>query len=62
MGSHIEAIIFDGDPQAAAVPEGLRTVPLSAGLTMLPVTSGLVTRLDAGAIGDDRIPGAWKLR
>jgi hypothetical protein len=29
---------------------------------MLPVTSGLVTRLDADAIGDDRIPAAWKLR
>jgi hypothetical protein len=62
VGTLIEAIIFDGDPGTAAVPEGFRTAPLSAGLTMLPVVHELVSSLDPGAVGDERIPGNWALR
>jgi hypothetical protein len=61
MGTLIEAIIFDGDPSAAVVPEGLRTAPLSEGLTMLPVVREVLSRLDPGAIGDERIPADWIL-
>jgi hypothetical protein len=62
MGTLIEAIIFDGDPRTAAVPQGLRTAPLRVGLTMLPVTSELLTKVDPAAVGDERIPSGWMLR
>jgi hypothetical protein len=62
VGTLIEAIIFDGDPGTAAVPNGLRVAPLAEGLTMLPVVRELVSRLDPGAIGDERIPGNWVLQ
>ncbi len=62
MGTLIEAIIFDGDPRTAAVPHGLRTVPLRVGLTMLPVTSELLTEVDPAAVGDERIPSGWMLQ
>jgi hypothetical protein len=58
----IEAIIFGGAADTVAIPEGLRVVPMSAGFTMLPVTSEVVSRLDPGVIGDDRIPGNWVMR
>ena len=62
MGTFIEAVIFDGDPGTAAVPPGLRMVPLGAGLSMLPVTSDLLARVDPAAVGDERIPSGWMLR
>jgi hypothetical protein len=48
--------------RTAAVPEGLRTVSLPAGLTMLPVTGEVVHGLDPAAVGDERIPGDWVFR
>jgi hypothetical protein len=62
MGTLIEAIIFDGEPETATVPEGLATASLFEGLTMLPVTNELLRRLDPSAIGDERIPANWVLR
>jgi hypothetical protein len=62
VGSLIEAIIFDGDPRAAAVPDGLRTVALQAGLTMLPVSKRLLAATDPASAGDERIPRNWMLR
>jgi hypothetical protein len=62
MASHIEAIIFDGDPGAAGVPDGLKTVPLSAGLTMLPLTDEVLEHLGAAVPNDDRIKPNWILR
>jgi len=47
MASHVEAIIFDGDPQTAALPDGLKTVLLTAGLTMLPLTHEALEQLGA---------------
>jgi hypothetical protein len=62
MATRIEAIIFDGNPETAAIPEGVPTVPMADGLTMLPVTRQVLGRLDADAIGDERIPGNWSLQ
>jgi hypothetical protein len=62
MGTRIEAIIFDGDPETVALPEGLPTVPMPGGLTMLPVTAAVANGLDPAAIGDARIPGNWNLQ
>ncbi len=62
MGTLIEVIIFEGDPRTAAVPQGLRTVPLQAGLTMLPVTNDLIAGVDPAAVGEERIPPGWMLR
>jgi hypothetical protein len=42
MASLIEAIIFDGDPRTAEVLDGFKTVQLSAGLTMLPLTEDVL--------------------
>jgi hypothetical protein len=56
VGSLIEAIIFDGDWPAVAVPDGLRAISLQAGLQMLPVTSELLAAMDQASIGDGRIP------
>jgi len=62
MASHVEAIIFDGDPATAAIPGGLKTVPLTAGLTMLPLTHGALEQLGAEDPNDDRIQPDWTLR
>jgi hypothetical protein len=62
MGTLIEAIIFDGDPGTAAVPQGLRTVPLRVGLTMLRVTSELISEVEPTAVGDERKPSRWMLK
>ena len=62
MGTLIEAIIFDGDPRTAAVPQGLRTAQLQAGLTMLPVTGELLSHVGPAAVGDQRIPSGWMLK
>ena len=62
MATLIEAIIFDGDPGTAAVPQGLRTAPLRIGLTMLPVTSELLAEVEPTAVGDEPIPSGWMLK
>jgi hypothetical protein len=62
MASLIEAIIFDGAPETAAVPDGLTTVPLRAGLTMLPLTDEALEHLGAADPNDDRIKPGWILR
>ena len=62
MGTLIEAIIFDGDPRTAAVPQGVRTAQLQVGLTMLPVTGELLSHVDPAAVGDQRIPSGWMLK
>jgi hypothetical protein len=62
MASHIEAIIFGGDPGAAGVPHGLKTVSLSAGLTMLPLTDEVLEHLGDADPNDDRIKPNWILR
>jgi hypothetical protein len=62
MASHLEAIIFDGDPQTAALPDGLKTVLLTAGLTMLPLTHEALEQLGAEDPNDDRIQPDWTLR
>src|SRR5258708_4884127 len=61
MGSRIEAIIYDGAGRPAALLPGLRVVPLTGGLTMLPVTDDLVARLDQATADDHRISPAWFL-
>lgn len=35
---------------------------MAEGLAMLPVTREVLTRLDPGSIGDERIPGTWNLQ
>jgi hypothetical protein len=62
MASLVEAIIFDGDPETAAIPDELKTVPLSAGLTMLPLTEEALEQLGAEDPNDDRIKPDWMLR
>lgn len=62
MATRIEAIIFGGSSETATLPEGLPTVPIAEGLTMLPVTREVLSRLDPDAIGDERIPGSWQLQ
>jgi hypothetical protein len=62
MGTRIEAIIFDGDPETAALPEGLPTVPMPGGADRTPVTAATANGLDPAVIGDARIPGNWKLQ
>jgi len=62
VATQIETIIFNGGRSSAAIPEELRTVPLSAGFTMLPVTQEVLSRLEPTAVGDDRIPADWTLR
>ena len=62
MATLIEAIIFDGDPYIAAAPPGMRTVPLQAGLTMLPVTDDVLSQLDLSSVGDQRVPSGWMLQ
>lgn len=62
MATRIEAIIFDGDPETAALPMGLRAVPLPGELTMVPVTDEVASELDPDAIGDERIPANWNLQ
>jgi hypothetical protein len=62
MGTQIEAVIFDGDPESAALPKGLLTAPMPGGLTMLPVTAEMTSGLDPDAVGDERIPGNWNLQ
>jgi hypothetical protein len=57
MATRIEAVIFDGDPETAALPVALPTVPMPGGLTMLPVTAEMLSELDPHATGDERIPG-----
>jgi hypothetical protein len=61
MGSVIEAIVFEGEP-AAAVPEGLRALPLAGGLSLLPVTSELLGRLNDEGSAGERIKANWMLR
>ena len=51
MASLTEVILYDGDSRPAALPAGLRTVPLFTGLTMLPVTDEVAARLDQTATG-----------
>ena len=61
MASLIEAVIYDGDSRPVALPPDARTVPLSAGLTMLPLTGELARRL--GQPGAERqIRPGWMLR
>lgn len=61
MGSLIEAVIYDGASRPAALPPGARTVPLPAGLTILPLAGELARRPgQPGAEGPVR-PG-WVLR
>jgi hypothetical protein len=62
MASQVEAIIFDGDPETAATPDGLKTVPLTAGLTMLPLTHGALEQLGVDNPNDERIQPDWTLR
>jgi hypothetical protein len=62
MASLIEAIIFDGDPRTADMPDGLKTVQLTAGLTMLPLTDDVLKHLDTADSGDERIKPDWILR
>ena len=62
MASHIEAIIFGGNPGAAGVPHGLKTVSLSAGLTMLPLTDEVLEHLGDADPNGDRIKPNWILR
>lgn len=62
MGTQIEVILFDGNPQTAALPMGLPTVAMAGGLTMLPVTGEVLSRLDPDTIGDERIPDSWNLQ
>jgi hypothetical protein len=62
MASLIEAIIFDGDLETAAIPNGLQTVPLTAGLTMLPLTEKALEHLGAEDPNADRIQPDWILR
>jgi hypothetical protein len=62
MASLVEAIIFDGDPQTAAIPDGLKTVPLTAGLTLLPLTDEAVEHLGATDPNDEPIKRAWMLK
>jgi hypothetical protein len=62
VASLVEAIIFDGDPETAAIPDGLKTVPLAAGLTMLPLTHIALEQLGAEDPNDDRIKPDWILR
>jgi hypothetical protein len=62
MASLVEAIIFDGDPQTAAIPDGLKTVPLTAGLTLLPLTDEAVEHLGATDSNDEPIKPAWMLK
>jgi hypothetical protein len=62
MASLIEAIIFDGDPETAAVPDGLKTVPLTAGLTIIALTDAALEHLGATDPNDDRIKPDWILR
>jgi hypothetical protein len=61
MASLIEAIIFDGDPHTARVPDGLKSVQLSAGLTMLPLTDAVLMRLDTADLPDEPIKPNWIL-
>jgi hypothetical protein len=60
MASAIEAIIFTGTGSVPVVQD-VRTVPLSDGLTMIPVTRDVVRRLDPAAVGDEAIPPGWAL-
>ena len=53
MVSHVEAIIFDGDSETAAIPGGLRTVALTAGLTMLSLTHEALKQLGAEDPNDE---------
>jgi hypothetical protein len=62
MGTRIEAVIFDGDPKTAALPNALPAVPMPGGLTMLPVAAEMLSGVDPDAIGDERIPGSWNLK
>ena len=62
MASQVEAIIFDGDPEIAAIPDGLKTVPRTACLTMLPLTHEALEQLGAEDPNDDRIQPDWTLR
>ena len=63
MASAIEAIIFTGTgPGSVPVVRGVRTVPLSDGLTMIPVTSDMARQLDPAAAGDETIPPGWALK
>ena len=52
VASRIEAVIYDGGSCPAGLSQEWRTVPLLAGLTMLPVTRDMTARLDqAGGRG-----------
>jgi hypothetical protein len=62
MASLIEAYIFDGAPETAAVPDGLPAVRLTAELTMLPLTQEALGHLGAADPNDDRIKPGWVLR
>ncbi len=62
MATLIEAIIFDGDAYTAAAPPGMRTVPVPADLTMLPVTDDVLSQLDLSSVGDERVPSGCLLQ
>ena len=62
MATQIEAIIFDGGPHASALPQGMPTVPLEAGLTMVPVTDDVLSQLDVDSGADEHIPFGWMLQ
>src|SRR5260370_31016597 len=62
VGSLIEAVIYDGSSSpGTALPAGVRTVALRAGLIMLPLTGELAARLGQAA-GEERIRPRWVLR
>lgn len=62
MRTVIEAIIFDGGPRTAAVPQGMRTVQLQAALTMHPSPANRSHRVNPAGVGDEPIPSGWILK
>lgn len=62
MASRIEAIVYDGHARPPSLPADWRTVSLSGGLTMVPITDDLASRLDQAAPGDRRIGASWLMR
>lgn len=61
MASVIEAVVYDGACRPAALPAGVRTVPLLSGLTMLPIAGELAAHLGQ-TVGEEPIRPRWVLR
>ena len=62
MASNIEVLIFDGDQPLATVPHGTQVVPLSGGLSLLPVTRELLDNLHEEGSGGDGLSPGWALK